>query len=165
MIRLSVPRYSRKHLALLLAVVALSTPLAGLGLASLERSRGDLLRLRMRAAMGSTLPQPLLPKGLGFAGRDRAEAQAAFVATLRRAAGDRRLLLERLAPLPANARMPAELSADLILSGPEADVLAVVRDLEAGSPLVRFAFWRLARTGPAETAVRFEARAIGWHEG
>ncbi|MBD3731571.1 MAG: hypothetical protein IE934_02460 [Sphingopyxis sp.] len=159
------PQYSQRRLLILLVVVALSIPLAHFGLRSLERSRGDLLRLRMRAAMGSTVPQPLLPKGLGFAGRDRAEAEKAFVASLRRAAADRRLLLERLAPLPANARMPDELSADLILSGPEADVLAVVRSIEAGRPLVRFAFWRLARTGPAETAVRLEARAIGWHEG
>ncbi|MBP8232345.1 hypothetical protein [Rhizorhabdus sp.] len=165
MTRPSLPRYSRNRLAVLLTVVAVAIPAAWFGLANLERSRGDLLRVKMRAVMGRTVPQPLLPQGLGFAGRNRAEAQAAFVSVVRRAAADRRLLLERLAPLPPNARMPAELSADLILSGPEADVLDVVRDLEAGSPLVRFAFWRLARTGPAETAVRLEARAIGWHEG
>jgi hypothetical protein len=158
------PQYSQRRLLILLVITALSMPLAHFGLRSLERSRGDLLRLRMRAAMGSTVPQPLLPKGLGFAGRDRAEAEKAFVASLRRAAADRRLLLERLAPQPANVRMPAELSADLILSGPEADVLAVVRSIESGRPLIRFAFWRLARTGTAETAVRLEARAIGWHE-
>ncbi len=165
MIRPFVPQYSQRRLLILLVVVAFSIPLAHFGLRALERSRGELLGLKMRTAMGSTVPQPLLPKGLGFAGRDRPEAERAFVASLRRAAADRRLLLERLAPLPANARMPAELSADLILSGPEADVLAVVRSIEAGRPLIRFAFWRLARTGPAETAVRLEARATGWHEG
>ncbi|MFZ5707138.1 MAG: hypothetical protein ACOY5R_17940 [Pseudomonadota bacterium] len=159
------PRYSPRRLAALVAIVLLLCLVAGLGLAVLERKRSALLRLDMRAAAGRLRAAPLLPQGLGFAGRDRAQAQSAFVGTMRRATAERRLLLERLAPMPANDRMPAELSADLVVSGPQQDVLALIHILESGTPLIRFAFWRLSRTGPAETAVRLEARAVGWHEG
>lgn len=142
--------------------LAAATVAAGFGLDALGRARAELALLESRAQAGSRQPSPLLPEGLSYAAQDRAAAQMAMLTAIRSAAAERRLLLEQVAPGPKSDA--AELSIDVIVSGPEADVLHMVRRLEAGRPAIRFAFWRLARTGPSEPAIRLEARALGWWE-
>lgn len=138
--------------------------LAWSGLAALREARADLARIEGEARFGAVAPAPLLGPGLLHAAPDRAAASAALLAGLRRAAGERRLLVEALAASPPVEGVAAELGADLIVSGPEADILAFVRAVEAGRPAVRFLRWRLARTGPAETAIRLDAHAAGYAE-
>ncbi|MFD2499177.1 hypothetical protein ACFSTI_10520 [Rhizorhabdus histidinilytica] len=62
--------------------------------------------------------------------------------------------------MAADRALPAELGADVTVSGPEADVLGFARAIETAHPAIRFARWRIGRTGPGETAIRLDARAM-----
>jgi hypothetical protein len=161
---IALPPFGLRTGLSLAVAVAVASGLAWTGLAALREARADLTQLEAEARLGRLAPAPLLGSGLLHAAPDRAAASAALIAGLRRAAGERRLLVERLAASPPVEGVAAELGADLIVSGPETDILAFVRAVEAGRPAVRFLRWRLARTGPAETAIRLDAHAVGFWE-
>lgn len=135
-----------------------ATALAWTGLRALQQARTGLALTKAMARAGAAPVAPLLPPGQAYSA-DRAAAQTAMLAAIRAAAAERHLLLESAAPLPADGRKPAELVATISVSGPEADILHFAHRLEAGNPTIRFRPWRLIRTGPAETAIRLEARA------
>lgn len=156
------PPTFRVVLALGVAVVA-AMALAWAGLAALASARSDRAALASQARQGALAPAPLLGEGLAF-GADRTAATGALLDGLRRAAAARRLLVERLAGLPPVEGAPAELAAELVVSGPEADVFSFVHSVETARPAIRFASWRVMRTGPGETAIRLEARAVGYRE-
>lgn len=160
MIRLSAGRGTPITAAALGLGLLAATALAWTGLGAFERARGRLAEVEAMARAGAAPAQPLLPADLAYGQEDRRAAEAAMLATVRMAATERRLLAERIAPVPAAAGMPAELMIDITLSGAEADILHVARRLEAGRPAVRFVRWRIGRTGPAETAIRLDARAM-----
>lgn len=134
--------------------------LAWAGLGALERARARLAEVEATARAGAVPAARLLPASLSYPEEDRRAAEAAMLATVRTAATERRLLPERIALVPADTAKPAELMVDITLSGAEADILHVARLLEAGRPAIRFVRWRIARTGPAETAIRLDARAM-----
>lgn len=162
MIRIAALRFT--PLLVLGLALALLLAAAWTGLAALERSRLRLATIEAQAAAGSAARNPLLPAAATWHQPDRRAAETALLGVLRNAATERRLLVERVElPLPAERR-PTELSVELSVSGPEADVLRFARTIEAGAPTIRFARWRLARTGRAETAIRLEARAVAWRE-
>lgn len=130
------------------------------GLHALKSARARLWTIEAKASAGAVPVRPLLPAGLSYAQEDRRAAEAALLAAIRLEAADRRLLLERIVAVPADRTLPAELAADVTVSGPEDDVLRFARAIETARPAIRFARWRIARTGPAETAVRLEGRAM-----
>lgn len=142
-------------LALLLVAAA---ALAWTGLRALQQARTRLALTEAMARAGAAPVAPLLPPGQAYSG-DRAAAQTAMLAAIHAAAAERHLLLESAVPLPADRHKPAELAVAISVSGPEADILHFAHRLEAGRPIIRFRPWRLIRTGPAETAIRLEARA------
>nr|WP_047168705.1 hypothetical protein [Sphingomonas sp. Y57] len=142
-------------LALLLAC-----GLAWAGLDALAKARERLWAVEARASAGVVPAQPLLPAEASHGQEDRRSAEAALTAAIRGAAADRRLLLERVAPIAADRALPAELAAEVTVSGSEADVLAFARAIETARPAIRFARWRIGPTGPAETAIRLDARAM-----
>ncbi|MES2497472.1 MAG: hypothetical protein V4618_15265 [Pseudomonadota bacterium] len=146
-------------LGLALAVIG-STALAWSGLAALEEARDRRATIAATAGAGASPALPLLPAALSYPQEDRRAAEAAMLATVRKAAAERRLLVEAIVLVPADTAMPAELLVDLTISGAEADILHVARVLEAGQPTIRFVRWRIGRTGPAETAIRLDARAM-----
>jgi len=154
------PRWTPLRGAALGLVLLGATLFAWFGLGVLEKTRGRLATVEAMARIGATPARPLLPVELSYPQEDRRAAEGAMLATVRRAAADRRLLIERVALVPADRAKPAELLVDIALSGAEADILHVARMLETGRPAIRFARWRLARTGPAESAIRLDARAM-----
>ncbi|ATE63528.1 hypothetical protein [Rhizorhabdus dicambivorans] len=156
MIALLDRRWAKPALAVGLAVAVL---LAWTGLEALGSARGDLAVTAARARAGGAAPRALLPDGLAQTGD-----ASALAAKLRGAALARRLLVERIAAVGPSVDAPAELAVDLSVSGPESDVLAFARAIETGRPAVRFSRWRLARTGRGETAIRLDARAVGYGE-
>lgn len=148
-----------------IGVIVLASALAGWkGLDALAESRQRLATLTMQAKAGAAPSRPLLDAGLSHGEADRAAAVGALAATARRAAAEHRLLVERIDPLPVDSAKPAELAVTISLSGPESDILQAARMIESGRPAARFAAWRLARTGRAETAVRVEGTLIGYWE-
>lgn len=161
MIRPTLPDPTPRLGLALGAAVIVAAALGWAGLDALERARTDLATVDAQARIGALAPAPLLGEGLLHRASDRAAATAAMTAALRLAAADRRLLVERLAALPST---DPELSVELIVSGPEADVFHFARTVESARPAIRFARWRVARTGPSETAIRLEARAVGYRE-
>lgn len=160
MIRLSALRWTPLTGAGVGLALVAATLLAWTGLEALEAARGRLATVEAMARAGASPAQPLLPAELSYPQEDRRAAEAAMLATVRKAAAERRLLLEGITLVPADTAMPAELLVDITFSGAEADVLHVARVLEAGQPTIRFLRWRIARTGPAETAIRLDARAM-----
>ncbi len=154
----------RWALPALAVALLVATALAWAGLGALRHARADLAETTARAQAGARPPQPLLAEGLSHREAARADAATALLARLGAAALQRHLLVERIMVEPESGEHPAELAAALILSGPETDILAFARAVEGGRPLVRFSQWRLARTGRAETAIRLEARAVGYWE-
>lgn len=146
------------------ALVIAAMPLAWSGLDALAQSRGRLAMLEMQAKAGAAPSRPLLDTGLGHDDAERAAAMRVLVATVRRLAAERRLLVERIDPLAMDNAGPAELALAVSLSGPEADILRAARAIEAARPATRFADWRVARTGRSETAVRLEGRLVGYWE-
>lgn len=162
-VRLIVRRITPIGAAAIALGLALATIAAWYGLDRLARSRAELAFFESQVEAGKRPASPLLADGLLFAAKDHGAAQAAMLTAIRSAATERRLLVEQVAAVPVQGPS-AELAANIVISGPEADVLQAVRRVEAGRPAIRFAFWRLARTGPSETAIRIEARALGWWE-
>ncbi|MBO9379365.1 hypothetical protein GG804_21565 [Sphingomonas histidinilytica] len=138
----------------------LATGLAWAGLDALAAARARLWTVEARASAGAVPVKRLLPVEASHGQEDRRTAEAALLAAIRGAAADRRLLLERVAPVAADRALPAELGADVTVSGPEADVLGFARAIETAHPAIRFARWRIGRTGPGETAIRLDARAM-----
>lgn len=160
MIRLSAWRWTPACIAGLALVMLGSAALAWFGLGALETARGRRATVEATAWAGGAPARPLLPAALSYPEEDRRAAEAAMLATVRTAATERRLLTEAIALVPTDTAKPAELMVDITLSGAEADILHVARRLEAGRPAIRFVRWRIARTGPAETAIRLDARAM-----
>lgn len=145
-------------LAGLALMLVAATALAWTGLRALQQARTQLALTKAMVRIGAVPVAPLLPAGRVYPG-DRAAAEKAMLAAIHAAAVERHLLLESAVMLPANRRNPAALAAAISVSGPEADILHLAHKLEAGRPTIRFRPWRLIRTGPAETAIRLEARA------
>lgn len=175
MIRPTVPPPTLRIGLALGAVVVVAAAFAWSGMSALRSARVDLALLESQASLGAVVSPPLLGEGelhpspnprtasaseiAGLRG-----AYAAMLASLREQVARRRLLVERLEgwPLPA---VPGEIPVAITVSGSEADVFEFVRAVETARPTVRFARWRVARTGPSETAIRFEALAVGYWAG
>jgi len=100
---------------------------------------------------------PLLADArLRFDAPDAVAARAALTRRVQSLARSGGLLIEALGPV----RAPAGLAAvRLQLSGPEKSMLALIDTLEADSPLVRFAEWRIDALEEGE-GVRFSAVAV-----
>ena len=145
----------------LVLLVMSAVALAWAGLRALRLARAQHALTVAMVDAGAAPVRPLLPAGYGLGG-EQAAGEGAMLAAIRAAAGERHLLLERAAPLPVDRNKPAELAVAVTVSGPEPDVLHFAHRLEAGRPAIRFRPWRLGRTGPSETAVRLEARALAY---
>lgn len=145
--------------ALILSVIA-----SWFGIGHLDRARHRLASVEAMAQAGALPTMPLLPDGMGFAGRHRRSAEAAFEHRLVHAVARHRLLVERLEMRPVQKDRPAMLAADITLSGSEADILGFARIIESSRPTIRFEDWRVSRTAADETTVRIEAGAIGLWE-
>ena len=60
----------------------------------------------------------------------------------------------------------ALLSAEIAVSGSEADIRRFASLIESGKPAIRFERWHIARTADGEATVRIEARAVAlWDAG
>ncbi len=113
--------------------------------------RLDDARTRLASARAAPPPRALaLPADAWTSGPD------ALAARITRAAAARRLMVERLAPRPAP---PGLAGIDLVLSGPEPALVALVAEVEAARPIVRLSHWRLERAA-GTGAVRLTARAV-----
>lgn len=164
MIRLAALRLTPVRALALAAVLLAASFGAWTGLGALKAARGRLALVEQQAAAGAAAPQPLLTAGAAYHEEDRRAAAAALLASVRQAAAAQRLLVERIALSPPAEHMPAALSVDLGVSGSEADIARFARAIEGARPAIRFARWRIARTGRSETAIRLEARAVAWWE-
>lgn len=153
--------------AVLLAVsIAISLPMSWWGLARLADERSRLAQTEGMALVGAHPRVPPLPSAMAFADPDRGTAIARFGAALAKAATSHRLLVERLEILPARRGQEALLTAEIALSGNEADIRKFASTIEGGMPAIRFASWRIARAADGESAVRIEAEALAlWEPG
>ncbi len=159
-----IARLTPRAWAAIGTIVLISALLAALGLDALGDARLRLATLEMQARSGAAPSRAMLAAGLSHGEADRPAAVGALAATARRVAADHRLLVERIDPLPLDMAKPAELAVAVSISGPEADILQAARMIEGGRPAARFAAWRIARTGRAETAVRLEGTLIAYWE-
>lgn len=149
----------RRWLLLPIVVVPFAAMAAYCGLDALSEARSRLAMLEQKIDAGSAPAQRLL-RGGAFADRIRAAAVARFGQKLAAAAAAQRLLVERMETLPVESGRPALLMARIAMSGDEAAIVRFAGSLEAGTPTIRFAAWRVGRTAPDEASVRLEAQAV-----
>ena len=79
---------------------------------------------------------------------------------IRSSAQSRKVALDVPAALPLDPAQPAQIAVSLSFAAPEADIEALLHDLEAGPPAIRFAQWRMTAPDDPKGNPRFEGRAI-----
>ncbi len=138
--------------ALLVALAAIGTAALAGAVRDLRAARGA--RAMLAAAVASPVPpaRPTLPP-------DRTVPSPAAAAAIVRAAAMRAgLLVEVLAPLPAD---PPLIRLRLVASGGGGAVLRLAESVEGGTPLLRFSQWRVARTAGGALRLTAIVAAIG----
>jgi len=126
-----------------LAGMALLAPATGEALGRLATARAERARLES-AAVAPRATTPLVPPGLAIAARSDDEAVARLAARIRALAAQGGVLVEEAAPAGGAGSL---VTVRLRVSGSEGAVLGLVDALERGTPLVRFARWRVEGAG------------------
>lgn len=118
------------------------------------RQIGADLAARIAAPMPPS--RPLLAPGLSLRARDRPTAERMLADRIRGAAGAAGVLVEALVPAP---RQPGIVAFRIRLSGPEKAMIALIDEIERGTPLVRFRAWRASAL--ADGGMRVEGEVVG----
>lgn len=137
------------------SAMALLAPATGTALGELRRARGERLAAAAVREPASARVA-LLASTLRLSARDESGARRAFAAQVRELAARGGVLVEQLRPLPGGAGL---VRMQLRLSGRDKAVIALVDQLERGTPLIRFDRWRAVALG--EDGVRIEGEAVG----
>ncbi|WP_423602260.1 hypothetical protein [Sphingomonas sp. MS122] len=138
-----------------LAVLALLAPATGTALGKLMRAREAAAGARLAAAAPRPAAVPLAAPGLRAPGASETEAARGLAGRVRRLAAEGGVLVEQAAPVVAGEGL-ARLR--LRLSGPDKAVVALADRIERGTPLTRFAAWRM--TALPGGGLRLEGEAV-----
>lgn len=151
----------QRHILALPLAVALGVIVA-LWLAHKGIATRDAERRVLRANQAAVL-MPARGIAPGYRAASRGEAAEAMRLRLLRAATDRRLLVEAIEIAPPQLGAPARLDAHVAVSGSQAAVLDYAAAIERGSPLIRFATWRIGASSD-DSVLRLDARAVALWE-
>jgi hypothetical protein len=103
---------------------------------------------------------PPVPDDLYIQAPNRELATEALLTIIRSSAQSRKVALDVPGALTLDPAQPAQIAVSLSFAAPEADIEALLHDLETGPPAIRFSQWRMTAPDDPKGNPRFEGRAI-----
>ncbi len=138
----------------MVAVAVLALPMAE-ALSDLWSARQQRADLEAHLAAPAPSVAPLTAPALAIAAEDRATASRRLAQQLRARAAAAGVLVEMLAP---SAPMSGLVTLRMRMSGPEKAVIALIGEIERGTPLTRFRSWKIAAL--SDGGVRVEGEVV-----